>query len=91
MQKHSPESIQVFAAEKIGKEGLCMPFEHETQPIAMPMVGYAYVPMQIAEMRNLFSAEEGLNQGTIFPILAKPLGVYGKQVSGDKIFHGGDE
>lgn len=63
-----------------------MPFAHETQPIAMPMVGYAYVPMQTAEVRNLFSAEEGLMQGTIFPILAKPLGVYGKQVSGDKIF-----
>ncbi len=68
-----------------------MPFEHETQPIAMPMVGYAYVPMQMAEMRNLFSAEEGLRQGTIFPILAKPLGVYGKQVSGDKIFYGGEK
>lgn len=63
-----------------------MPFEHETRPISMPMVGYAYVPMQMAEMRNLFSAEEGLEQGTIFPILAKPLGVYGKQVSGDKMF-----
>ena len=67
-----------------------MPFAHETQPIAMPMVGYAYVPMQTAEMRNLFSAEEGLMQGTIFPILAKPLGVYGKQVSGDKIFMEGN-
>ncbi len=63
-----------------------MPFEHETRPNAMPMVGYAYVPMQIAEMRNLFDPAEGLEQGTIFPILAKPLGVYGKQVSGDKIF-----
>lgn len=67
-----------------------MPFAHETQPIAMPMVGYAYVPIQSAEMRNLFSVEEGLNQGTIFPILAKPLGVYGKQVSGDKIFAEGN-
>ena len=63
-----------------------MPFKHETQPIVMPMVGYAYVPLQTAEMRNLFSPEEALNQGTVFPILAKPLGVYGKQVSGDKIF-----
>lgn len=63
-----------------------MPFAHETQPIAMPMVGYAYVPMQTAEMRNLFDPEEALSQGTVFPILAKPLGVYGKQVSGDKIF-----
>lgn len=63
-----------------------MPFAHETQPISMPMVGYAYVPMQTAEMRNLYDPEEGLEYGSIFPILVKPLGVYGKQVSGDKIF-----
>lgn len=63
-----------------------MPFEHETKPIIMPMVGYSYVPIQVAEMRNLFDPDEGLRQGTIFPILAKPLGVYGKQVSGDKNF-----
>ncbi len=63
-----------------------MPFQNETRPAAMPMVGYAYVPMQIAEMRNLFDPEEGLKQGTIFPILAKPFGVYGKQIYGDKIF-----
>ncbi len=68
-----------------------MPFANETKPISMPMVGYSYVPIQIAEMRNLFSVEEGLAQGTIFPILAKPLGVYGKQVSGDKIFQEGDK
>ena len=63
-----------------------MPFAHETQPIITPMVGYAYVPMQTAEPRNLFSPEEALVQGTVFPILAKPLGVYGKQVSGEKLF-----
>lgn len=63
-----------------------MPYAHETQPIAMPMVGYAYVPMQTAEMRNLYAPEEALAQGSIFPILVKPLGVYGKQISGDKIF-----
>lgn len=68
-----------------------MPFEHETQPIAMPMVGYTYVPMQAAEMRNIFSPEEGLRQGTIFPILAKPLGVYGKQIHGDRIFTEGNK
>ncbi|MBE5040590.1 spore coat associated protein CotJA [Oscillospiraceae bacterium DSM 107454] len=54
--------------------------------MTMPMVGYAYVPMQTAEMRNLYDPEEGLEYGSIFPILVKPLGVYGKQVSGDKIF-----
>lgn len=63
-----------------------MPFEHETAPIAMPMVGYAYVPIQQAEMRNIFSPEEGYESGTIFPILNKPLGVYGHQVKGDIIF-----
>lgn len=56
-----------------------LPFEHETTPITMPMVGYAYVPIQVAEMRNIYSPEMGLNQGTIFPILDKPLGVYGHQ------------
>ncbi len=66
-----------------------MPFEHETRPIRMPLVGYAYVPVQQAEVRNLFSAEEGLENGTIFPILNKPLGVYGNQVNGDEIFRGG--
>ena len=63
-----------------------MPFAHETQPISMPMVGYAYVPLQTAEMRNLSDPEEALMQGTVFPRLVKPLGVYGKQISGDKIF-----
>lgn len=63
-----------------------MPFAHETSEIAMPMVGYSYVPIQVAEMRNLYSPEEGLRNGTIFPILNKPLGVYGKQVNGDRIF-----
>lgn len=63
-----------------------MPFENETRPNERPMVGYAYVPIQIAEPRNLFSAEVGLENGTIFPILNKPLGVYGKQINGDEIF-----
>ncbi len=63
-----------------------MPFEHETMPIMMPMVGYAYVPIQQAEMRNLYDPAEGLLNGTIFPILDKPLGVYGKQVNGEKFF-----
>ncbi len=41
--------------------------------------GYAYVPIQIANDRNLYSPEMGLNRGTIFPTLDLPLGVYGKQ------------
>ena len=68
-----------------------MPYQNETMPIAMPMVGYAYVPIQQAEARNLFSPEDALINGTVFPILAKPLGVYGKQVNGDKIFTEGQQ
>lgn len=41
--------------------------------------GYAYVPIQIANDRNLYSPEMGLQRGTIFPTLDLPLGVYGKQ------------
>ena len=41
--------------------------------------GYAYVPIQIASDRNLYSPEMGLQRGTIFPTLDLPLGVYGKQ------------
>lgn len=70
---------------------LCMPYQNETMPIAMPMVGYAYVPIQQAEPRNLFSPEDALANGTVFPILAKPLGVYGKQINGDKIFSEGQQ
>lgn len=50
----------------------------EKSPI-VPMVGYAYVPIQNADFRNLYSPEMGFERGTIFPILDKPLGVYGKQ------------
>ena len=41
--------------------------------------GYAYVPMQTANDRNLYSPEMGLARGTIFPTLDLPLGVYGNQ------------
>jgi len=44
--------------------------------------GYAYVPRQTANDRNLYSPEMGLERGTIFPTLDLPLGVYGKQTSG---------
>ena len=45
-----------------------MPFANETVPLEMPLVGYAYVPMQQAEMRNLFDPEYGLKEGTIIEI-----------------------
>ena len=63
-----------------------MPYKNETAELAMPMVGYTYVPIQQANMRNIFSVSDALENGTVFPILAKPLGVYGKQIYGDKIF-----
>ena len=44
--------------------------------------GYAYVPVQIASDRNLYSPEMGLSRGTIFPTLDLPLGVYGNQTLG---------
>ncbi len=44
--------------------------------------GYAYIPIQIANDRNLYSPEMGHNRGTIFPTLDLPLGVYGKQSLG---------
>lgn len=50
---------------------------------AYPLVGYAYVPIQIAEDTNLYDAQTGLMRGTIFPTLDLPLGVYGKQFKED--------
>lgn len=41
--------------------------------------GYAYVPTQIANDRNLYSPEMALSRGTLFPTLDLPFGVYGKQ------------
>ncbi len=48
-------------------------------PYERHLVGYAYVPEQIAVDTNLYDAETGLIRGTIFPPLDLPLGVYGKQ------------
>ncbi len=44
------------------------------------LIGYAYVPFQIAEETNLYDAQTALERGTIFPPLDLPLGVYGKQL-----------
>ena len=44
------------------------------------LIGYSYVPIQVAEDTNLYDAETALSRGTIFPPLDLPLGVYGKQV-----------
>lgn len=37
-----------------------------------PVVGMAYVPFQQFNPKNLYSAENGFEQGTIFPDLDKP-------------------
>jgi hypothetical protein len=47
-------------------------------------VGYAYVPIQTASPDNLYSMEDGLRAGTIFPELDLPLGVY-EVMPGDTI------
>lgn len=52
---------------------------NEKMMSAMPMIGYAYVADQPADFRNIYSPEMGFEKGTIFPVLDKPLGVYGKQ------------
>ncbi len=38
-------------------------------------LAYSYTPMQ--ELDSLYSYEDGLNNGTMFPELNMPLGVYG--------------
>ena len=42
-------------------------------------LGYAFVPIQVANDKNLYMPEMALEQGTIFPDLDKRLGVYGEQ------------
>ena len=37
-----------------------------------PVVAMAYVPFQQYNSKNIYSAEEGFRQGTIFPDLDKP-------------------
>lgn len=43
----------------------------------MPMVGYAFVPIQTLE--DTYDVEKALTRGTIFPELDIPLEKYGKQ------------
>ena len=47
-------------------------------------LGYLYVPYQ--KLKSVYSNEEALKKGTLFPELDLPLGVYGKKAfSGGKI------
>jgi hypothetical protein len=41
--------------------------------------GYAHVIIQTADPKNLYSPEEGIKNGTIFPNLDKPFGFYGHE------------
>ena len=68
-------------------------FEKENMPMAVPgglplmpmndmawlKPGYAYVVPQMANEHNVYPPEKGLKQGTLFPELDKPLGVYGME------------
>ena len=45
-----------------------------------PRVGYSYVPIQ--RLGEVYSCEEALKNGTLFPELNLPLGVYGKKALG---------
>lgn len=40
-------------------------------------LAYAYVPFQVLD--STYSMQEGFSNGTIFPELNKPLGVYGAE------------
>ncbi|MBE6664555.1 MAG: spore coat associated protein CotJA [Ruminococcaceae bacterium] len=42
---------------------------------ARPRVGYAFVPIQT--FGEIYTPEEGLERGTIFPELDLPISVYG--------------
>ena len=44
-----------------------------------PMVGYAFVLPQFAEVDKQYSPIAGLEYGTVFSELNKPLGVYGME------------
>lgn len=46
-------------------------------PLSSMHIGYAYVPYQQSE--QLYCESEALKNGTVFPELNKPLGVYGRE------------
>lgn len=42
------------------------------------VLAYAYVPIQ--KWGSVYSLEEALKEGTLFPALNKPLGLYGRDL-----------
>ena len=51
---------------------------NDTCGTCMGMVGYAFVPVQT--FNDIYTPENGLSNGTIFPELNKPFGMYGAEV-----------
>lgn len=47
-------------------------------------IGYAWVPIQ--KFGQIYSYEDALKRGTLFPELDLPLGEYGKKAFGGKIY-----
>ena len=47
-------------------------------------IGYGWVPMQ--QLGTVYSYEDALKYGTLFPELNLPLGVYGKKAFGGKMY-----
>ena len=47
-------------------------------------VGYSYVPIQ--KFGEVYTYEDALKNGTLFPELNLPLGVYGKKALGGKCY-----
>jgi hypothetical protein len=52
----------------------------DTQASCNLALAYAYVPIQ--KINNVYSSKEALKNGTLFPELNLPLGVYGANAFG---------
>ena len=60
------------------KSSVTPPSENKTCATCDGPLGYAFVPVQT--INDIYSPQEGLMVGTIFPELNKPFGVYGAEV-----------
>lgn len=57
--------------------GMACDSQSPADPLSSLIIGYAYVPYQKAE--KLYCESEALKNGTAFPELNKPIGVYGRE------------
>ena len=56
----------------------------KTKYVIINVICLAYAWIQIQEIKSIYSSEEALQNGTLFPELNLPLGVYGiKERSAD--------